>query len=523
MTSFPFNAADFGAIGDGISKATNALQNAIDACHDAGGGKVLWPAGRYLCGTLFLKSNVELHLESGAVILGSPDVDDYNDENLFPENQAFSSENVTARHLIIAYCQENISITGQGIIDGGSSQFFEPLPAEASATYRHKIRNFPFKEWRPGQMVFFCRCKNVAVRDVKLLNSPYWTLFMLGCEDIQIRGLLIENPPATANGDGIDIDCCKNVTVSDCIIRSGDDSITLRGNVRLLGEGDWICENVVVTNCILSTPCNAIRVGVGDGHVRNCLFNNIVIPEASRGICLVSLYRKTERSKHGTCIEDIHFSDFIINADVPFTVGIGHDSQPPGAIRNISFRNFRVMAWAGSQFVGIPETPIESLVLQNFDWSVCGGTDNTEYQESFPHPISHHGYRARNNTPGLPCAVFATYIKNLSIDNFRLRWEEPSEVWREGILLNNVQNIDLNNLHLRQPQDDNGAAINCQDVQDISLRNNRAASGTSTFIHIANSNKSTFVRYGGNDFSHAATALSQTGKKIDLIPLKDLN
>jgi hypothetical protein len=123
----------------------------------------------------------------------------------------------------------------------------------------------------------------------------------------------------------------------------------------------------------------------------------------------------------------------------------------------------------------------------------------------------------------LPCAVFATYIKNLSIDNFRLRWEEPSAVWREGILLNNVENIDLNNLHLRQPQDDNGAAINCQDVQDISLRNNRAASGTSTFIHIANSNKSTFVRYGGNDFSHAATALSQTGKKVDLIPLKDLN
>jgi polygalacturonase len=92
------------------------------------------------------------------------------------------------------------------------------------------------------------------VRDVKLFNSPYWTLFLLGCEDIQIRGLLIENPPATANGDGIDIDCCKNVTISDCIIRSGDDSITLRGNVRLLGEDDWICENVVVTNCILSTP-----------------------------------------------------------------------------------------------------------------------------------------------------------------------------------------------------------------------------------------------------------------------------
>ena len=523
MTSPHFNAADFGAIGDGTTKATSALQNAIDACHDSGGGKVLLPAGRYLCGTLFLKSNVELHLESGAVILGSPDMDDYNDENLFPENQAFSSEHVTARHLIIAYCQENISITGQGIIDGQSSQFFEPLPAEISATYRHKTGNFPFKEWRPGQMVFFCRCKNIAVHDVKLLNSPYWTLFLLGCKDIQMRGLLIENPPATANGDGIDIDCCKNVTISDCIIRSGDDSITLRGNVRLLGEGDWICENVTVTNCILSTPCNAIRVGVGDGHVRKVLFNNINIPEASRGICLISLYRKTQKSKHGTRIEDIHFSDFMIDADVPFTVGTGHESQPPGAIRDISFRNFRVTAWAGAQFMGTAETPIESLVLQNFDWLVRGGTDNTKFHEALPCPISHHGYRARNNTPGLPCAILATYINNFSIDNFRLRWKEPGAVWREGILLNNVQNIDLNNLYLRQPHDDINTAIYCQDVGNITLRNSRAALGTSTFIHFANTDKSTFVHHGGNDFLQAETALSQSGNAIQLFPLKDLN
>ena len=109
------------------------------------------------------------------------------------------------------------------------------------------------------------------------------------------------------------------------------------------------------------------------------------------------------------------------------------------------------------------------------------------------------------------------------MDNFRLRWEEPGAVWREGILLNEVQNIDLNNLHLRQPQNGVGAAINCQDVHDISLRNSRAASGTSTFIHITNNDKSTFVRYGGNDFSQAATALLQAGKTIDLVPLKDLN
>jgi hypothetical protein len=523
MTSPHFNAADFGTVGDGINKDTVALQNAIDACHNAGGGKVLLPAGDYLSGTLYLKSNVELHLTSGARILGSPDINDYNAEDIFPENIAFSSENVTARHLIIAYRQQNISITGQGIIDGNSSQFFEILPENISASYRHKSGNFPIKEWRPGQMIFFCRCKNIAVRDVKLLNSPYWTLFLLGCEDIQIRGLLIENPPATANGDGIDIDCCKNVTVSDCIIRSGDDCITVRGNHRKLGEGNWTCENIVVANCILRTPCNAIRVGVGDGHIRKVLFNNINIPEASRGISIISLYRKTENSRHGTQIENIHFSHFIMDVDAPFTVGTGDQSQRPAAIHDISFRDFHITAWAGAQFEGTSQTPLEKVLLANFDWTVRGGTNNTEYQKALPNPLSNHGYRARENQPGLPCAFLGMYIINLNIENFKLYWDEPSAVWREGILLNNVQNIDLNNLHLRQPQNNNGAAINCQEVQDISLRNNRAAPGTATFIHITNSDKSTFVRHGGNDFSEAATALSQTSKKIELIPLKDLH
>lgn len=522
MTSSHFNAADFGTVGDGISKDTAALQKAINTCHEAGGGKVLLPAGNYLSGTLYLKSNVELHLVAGARILGSPDLEDYNAEDIFPENIAFSSENVTARHLIIAYRQQNISITGEGIIDGNSSQFFEPLPNAISASYRHKTDNFPIKDWRPGQMIFFCRCKNVAVRDVKLFHSPYWTLFLLGCEDVQIRSLLIENPPATQNGDGIDIDCCKNVTVSDCIIRSGDDCITVRGNHRKLGEGDWICENIVITNCILRTPCNAIRVGVGDGHIRKVLFNNINIPEASRGISIVSLYRKTENSKHGTQIEDIHFSDFIMDVDVPFTVGTGHNSEPPGAIRNISFRNFRVIAWAGAQFAGTPETPLESILLQNFDWTVRGGTNNTEYQKSLPHPLSNHGYRARNNTPGLPCAILGTYIQNLSLDTFQLHWEDISAVWREGIQWNNAQNIDLYNLHLRQPQDNLGAAIHCANVENITLRNSRAAVGTATFIHISNSEKSTFVRYGGNDFSEAKIPLSHDNSKVDIVQLNDL-
>src|SRR5690606_6554752 len=104
-----------------------------------------------------------------------------------------------------------------------------------------------------GQMVFFCRCTKVAVSDVQLLNSTYWTMFLLGCTDVKIRGLHVENVLATPNGDGIDIDCCRNVTISDCIIRTSDDSLTLRANDYLLGENAQSCKNVVVTNCVLRT------------------------------------------------------------------------------------------------------------------------------------------------------------------------------------------------------------------------------------------------------------------------------
>jgi hypothetical protein len=502
-----FDVRDFGATGDGLHKETHALQKAIDTCHRAGGGRVLLPAGRYLSGTIFLKSNVELHLQNGAVLLGSPDAEDYNAEDIFPENIAFASENVTARHLVIAYQQENIAITGNGTIDGNSSAFFDSLPAGKSATYRYKSGNFPIPEWRPGQMIFLCRCKNVTVRDVRLFNSPYWTLFLLGCDDVQIRGLRIENPSATANGDGIDMDCCRNVTISDCIVRSGDDCITLRANSRALGENAQPCENVVVSNCVLSTPCNAIRVGVGDGKIRNCLFNNIVIPEASRGISVVSLYHKTENSQHGTSIENVHFSDFLMDADVPITMGMGEGAEKPAAMRDISFNRFRVTAWAAAQVVGNAEVPVQRVHFCDCDWTVRGGTENLLFQTEFPPSLSHHGYRGRNGEAALPCAIYGADIESITFENLRLRWEEISAVWRESIFLERARDVEVLRSTLRQPQEESGAAIRCICCEEITLDGCRAARGTATFLQVENSAPNASITDSNNDWRHAAQPL----------------
>ncbi len=503
MPTTHFDVRDYGAVGDGLVKETFALQKAIDACHEAGGGRVVLPAGQYLSGTIYLKSNVELHLANGAILQGSPDAHDYNAEDIFPENVAFHFENMTARHLIIAYQAENIAITGNGVIDGNSSAFFEALPDDKTATYRYKSANYPIKEWRPGQMVFFCLCRNVKAHDLQLLNAPYWTFYLLGCQDVQIRGLKIENPPATANGDGIDLDCCRNVTISDCIIRSGDDSITIRANKNILGERAIASENIAVSNCVLSTPCNAIRVGVGDGEIRNCLFTNIVIAEASRGISLVSLYRKGKNSKHGSCIENIHFLNFILNADVPFTVGVGEEAISPAAIRDISFNRFRITAHAAAQIAGNDLVQVQRFALNDIQWIVQGGTENLDFQSTIPSPLSHHGYKGRDNGPALPCALYGVDIDELTIDNLRLRWEDISPIWRDGIFLERVLGLELTRSTLRQPQDEYGAALHCLECVDILVSDCRAANGTETFL-LAQSNMVTkFISLRNNDLQRA--------------------
>ena len=160
---------------------------------------------------------------------------------------------------------------------------------------------FKLPDWRPGQMVYLCECENVRISEVELNNAPYWTLFLHGCERVTIHGVRIWNDYKTHNGDGIDIDCCRYVTVSDCIIHSGDDCITFRGDDRKL-KRKKPCEYITVTNCIVESRCNAFRVGVGTGLIRNCTVSNVIISDGSAGIHVCSRYSS---DSEGATIENM--------------------------------------------------------------------------------------------------------------------------------------------------------------------------------------------------------------------------
>ena len=283
-----YDVRDFGARGDGVSKDTAAIQRAVDAAEKDGGGRVRLGPGTYLSGSVFLKDNVELHLEAGATLRGSPDRADYNATDVCPQNRPSQHECHTGGHLVLAIEKKNVSITGSGRIDGNGPVFL--ADKDGNNIYMDPEiweLNIP---WRPAQMLYFVESENIRIEDISLIDSPYWNCYLHGCTHVTVKGVRIRNrryPLHTHNGDGIDIDCCRDVEVSDCDIDSADDCITFRACTSSL-SAPRPCEDIRVSRCRLSTPCNALRFGVGKGVVRNVSVRDVEVWDSRTAVNFVS-------------------------------------------------------------------------------------------------------------------------------------------------------------------------------------------------------------------------------------------
>ncbi len=435
------NVRDFGAKGNGMIKDTAAIQSAIDA-----GGMVCFPPGTYLSGTLYLRSGGGLFLEPGAVLLASPDPADYNADDFCPQNRAHPGESASGAHFIIALEQENITIAGGGRIDGNRQAFYgssEPPYTgkyQAGTAWNEAVNGI----WRPGQMIFFCESRNIRIEGVQLFNAPYWTCFLHGCEDVFVRGLRILNDQRTANGDGLDLDCCRRVTVSDCIIDTGDDCITFRGNCTPL-KNPQPCEHITVTNCVLHARTMGFRVGVGNGIVRNISVSHIVFHDCRDAVGFNSNY-STDPTR-GVQIENIQFEDLQIDADRPFFISSqvrGATPEPAAKeIRNISFRNIRGTFKLPSVICGCAETGIDGISFRDLEMH-CTGTAKIHSSD----PDGPYGLWSKN-VPD--CAFYIAHARNVRFERTAIDWGDFAPQWQYGFMVYRSRGIELRECQTDKP------------------------------------------------------------------------
>jgi len=357
-----FDILDYGARPDGETLNTAAIQEAIDACHRAGGGRVFCGPGRFLTGSLELKSHVELYLAAGCTLVGSPRLEDYSDL----EVEGFIGENApegSTKSLIRAVGAQDVAITGPGRIEGSGLAFYD-TSAMVGRFFRKPRTPRP-------RMVMFYRCQDVRFEETSFVDSPCWTFWLMQCERVRIHRVVILGDQRMINNDGIDIDSCKDVVVSDCVIKTGDDCLVLRAIDQMFASPKP-CENVVVSNCVLDSWCQGVRVGCpSDGTIRQCTLTNLTIQSANNGILFENPRRYLWQGLGRANVQDILFSNVVIHcAGAPIRISV-EEGIRLRYLGRLTFSHMRMYGGKACMVAGSAETPIQDVRFEDVQLKVA--------------------------------------------------------------------------------------------------------------------------------------------------------
>jgi hypothetical protein len=385
-----FNIADFGARNDGITLNTAAIQQAIDAAHKAGGGVVLVPRGRFLCGVIHLKSNVRLHLHEEAVLLASTDRSHYG-----PSMQASP--------WILTEDAKQVAITGGGLLDGQCDALIQDIYVKlrSGSLQDPEWKRFnPWHQRRPSErnrprMIEFRRCDSVTIRGVRIQNGTSWIQDYRECSRVLIEGIdVLSN--TFLNNDGIDLTDCKDAIVRNCRVNAADDGICLKSSNRKLG-----CENILVENCSVRSSASAIKLGTAShGGFRNITVRDIRIHDTYRSAVAIE-------SVDGGDVEDVHVSDIrAVNTGNALFIRLGHRNadSAQGRMRRVTIRDMRVEVPRGK--------PDKGYFMEGPELLIASGDDPERIHPGTGMPIWHH-YGIDTNARKYPHNVFPSSVTGI--------------------------------------------------------------------------------------------------------------
>ncbi len=461
-----FNVKDFGAKGDGQTLDSKAINKAIDAAVQQGGGTVYLPAGNYLSGSIRLKSNLHLLIDQGAVLIAAevrPE-NDYDEEEPGSGN-SYQDPGHSHWHNSLIWGEDlhDISITGGGMIWG-------------KGLYRRETTG----PQSANKAIALLRCRNVTIRDLSILHGGWFDILATGVDN-----LTLDNIKMDTNRDGVDFDCCRNVFMSNCSINApGDDAICLKSSFALgIARAT---ENVTITNCQISgydegslldgtfkyteipgrqhAPTGRIKFGTeSNGGFKNIAITNCLFDHC-QGLVLESV--------DGAQLEDVVINNITMRDAVkePIFLRLGARLRGPagtqtGTLRRVVISNVNIYNATAANtctISGIPGHPIEDIQLSNIHIYYQGGVSKDSLTRDMPENEN------KRPDPGMfgPCPVYGLYVRharNISLNDISLSYLKTDD--RPPFEFSDVKGISLD--HVNAQREKGTAPILLKDVSDL--------------------------------------------------------
>jgi polygalacturonase len=468
-----YNVRAFGAIGDGKNLDSGAINRAIDVCAQVGGGTVYVPPGTYLCGSIRMKSNIHLHIDAGATILGAPqEMKAYDPAEPFA-GTAYQDGGHTYFHNSLIWGEDltNVWITGLGMINGGGLTAKDKNVGEGPIGLGDKA-------------IALRRCRNVLIRDITVFHGGHFAIIVTGCDNMTIDNVTIDT-----NRDGLDLDCCRNTMVSNCRINSPEDDGLCPKSSYGLGEAR-ITENMTIVNCQVSgfeegtlldgrmLPSRSRTGRIKCGTESNGGFRNITIANCTfrqcRGLALEEV--------DGGILENITIDNITMMdvAEYPIFIRLGRRNRGPAGTRDGTLRNVLISnviatgidAESGVQILGLPGDDIEGVRLQNIRLQFNGGGTKDdakrvppELEKDYPEP------RRFGVMPAY--GLFARHVRNLEIADFRVACDK--EDLRPSMICNDVDGLEIDNYKAQVARDVPAARFD--GVDGLVIRNSPVLDG----------------------------------------------